>query len=89
MTSYTLICILATFKGQLRTNYALMRLKSYLRFDAKRALINSYIISKFHYCPLVWIISIAKSLNKIKKPQKRALSFLSNNYSISYEVLER
>ena len=44
---------------------ALIRLKSYLNFHAKRVLINSYIISNFHYCPLVWTFSIAKSLNKI------------------------
>ena len=32
---------------------ALIRLKSYLSFNAKRVLINSYIISNFNYCPLV------------------------------------
>ena len=44
----------------------LIRLKSYLNFNAKRVLINSYIISNFNYCPLVWIYSTAKSLNKIE-----------------------
>ena len=42
---------------------ALIRLKSYLSFNAKRVLINSYIISNFNYCPLVWMFSTAKSLN--------------------------
>ena len=32
---------------------ALLRLKSYLSFNAKRILINSYIISNFNYCLLV------------------------------------
>ena len=64
---------------------ALIRLKSYLSFNAKRVLINSYIISNFNYCPLVWIFSTAKSLNK--SLQKRALRFLYNDYSISYEGL--
>ena len=45
---------------------ALIRLKSYLSFNAKRVLINSYIISNFNCCPLVWIYSTAKSLNKIE-----------------------
>ena len=40
---------------------ALIRLKSYLNFNSKRVLINSYIISNFNYCPLVWIFSTAKS----------------------------
>ena len=31
----------------------LIRLKSYFNFNAKRVLINSYIISSFNYCPLV------------------------------------
>ena len=56
---------------------ALIRLKSYLSFNAKRVLINSYIISNFNYCPLVWIFSTAKSLNKS----------LYNDYSVSYEGL--
>ena len=63
------------------------QLKSYLSFNAKSILINSYIISKFNYCPLVWIFSTAKSLNKIESLQKRALRFLYNDYSISYEGL--
>ena len=66
---------------------ALIRLKSYLSFNAKRVLISSYIISNFNYCPLVWIFSTAKSLNKIENLQKRALRFLYNDYSTSYEGL--
>ena len=66
---------------------ALIRLKSYLSFNVKRVLINSYIISYFNYCPLVWMFSTAKSLNKIESIQKRPLQFLYNDYSISYEGL--
>ena len=66
---------------------ALIRLKNYLSFNAKRVLINSYIISNFNYCPLVWMFSTAKSLNKIESLQKRTLRFLYNDYSISYEGL--
>ena len=62
---------------------ALIRLKSYLNFNLKRVLINSYIISNFNYFPLVWIFSTAKSLNKIESLQKRALRLLYNDYSIS------
>ena len=66
---------------------ALIQLKSYLNFNAKRVLINSCIISNFNYCPLVWIFFSAKSLNKIESLQKRVLPFLSNYYLISYEGL--
>ena len=69
---------------------ALIRLKNYLSFNAKRVLINSYIISNFNYCPLVITVLCPlsfKSLNKIESLQKRALQFLYNDYSISYEGL--
>ena len=66
---------------------ALIRLKSYLSLNAKRILINSYIISNFSYCRLVWMFSTAKSLINIESLQKRALRFLYNDYSISYEGL--
>ena len=46
---------------------ALIRLKNYLSFNAKRVLINSYIISNFNYCPLVWMFSTANSLKVFKK----------------------
>ena len=49
------------------------------RFNTKRVLINSCIISSFNYCPLVWIFCTAKSLNKIESLQKRYI-----DYSISY-----
>ena len=58
---------------------ALIRLKNYLNFNAKRALINSYIISIFNYCPLVWIFSTDKSLNKIESLQKRSPRFSYND----------
>ena len=64
-----------------------MRLKSFLGFEERKVLINSFILSKLNYCPLVWSISSAKSLNKVENLQKRALCFLYNDYSSSYEEL--
>ena len=58
-----------------------------MNFNAKRVLISSYIISNLNYCPLVCILSNAKSLNKIEILQKRTLRFLYSDYSISYEDL--
>ena len=46
-----------------------------------------YNFSNFDYCPLVWFISSAKSLNKVENLQKRALRFLQNDYHSSYETL--
>ena len=66
---------------------ALIRLKQFLSFHAKELLINSYIISNFSYCPLVWIFSSTQSLNKIKNLQKRDLGFLYDDFEASYEDL--
>lgn len=59
-------------------------LRNYLSFDARKLLINSYFISNFKYCPLVWISSSTKSLTRIQNLQKRTLPFLLNNYVSSY-----
>ena len=50
-------------------------------------LVNTFVMSNFNYCSLVWNFSSAQSLNKIKNPQKRALRFLLNGYDSTYEVL--
>ena len=60
---------------------ALIRLNNFLCFEGKRVLINSYFMSNFNYCPLVWMFSNATSL------KERALRFLYNNYQLTYEEL--
>ena len=50
-------------------------------------LVNSFIYSNFDYCPLAWMFSHKKSLNKIEGLHKRALRFLLNDYENSYEEL--
>ena len=50
-------------------------------------LVNSFVISNFNYCSLVWNFSSAQSLNKIENLQKRALPFLLNDYDSTYEDL--
>ena len=64
-----------------------MRLKSFFGPEERKVLINSLILSNFNYCPLVWFISPAKSLNKVESLQKRALRFLHNDCNSSYEEL--
>ena len=67
--------------------HALIRLQMFLNFEEKKTLINSYFYSNFNYCPLVWMFSSAKSLNKVESLQKRALRFLYEDYVSSYEEL--
>ena len=52
---------------------ALIRLKQFLRFEAKKVLFNSYFYSNFSCCPLVWMVSSAKSLNKISVKKSSSL----------------
>ena len=66
---------------------ALIRLNNFLCFEGKRVLINSYFMSNFNYCPLVWMFSNATSLKKIENLKIRALRFLYNNYHLTYKEL--
>ena len=75
------------FKSATNQLNALIRLKQFLSFHAKEVLINSYIISNFNYCPLVWMFSSTQSLNKIGNLQKRALHFLYDDFEASCEDL--
>ena len=67
--------------------HAIIRLQMFLNFEEKKTSINSYFYSSFNYCPLVWMFSSAKSLNKVESLQKRALRFLYEDYVSSYEEL--
>ena len=53
-----------TCKSAAKQLSALIRLNNFLCFEGKRVLINSYFMSNFNYCPLVWMFSNATSLKK-------------------------
>ena len=44
----------------------LTRIKSFLCLKERLVLVNSFIYSNFNYCPLVWMFSHEKSLNKFE-----------------------
>ena len=67
--------------------HALIRLRMFLNFEETKTLISSYFYSNFNYCPLVWMFSSAKSLNKAESLQKRAFRLLYEDYVSSYEEL--
>ena len=50
-------------------------------------LVNTFVMSNFNYCFLVWDFCGAQSLNKIENRLKRALPFLLNDYDSTYEDL--
>ena len=45
----------------------------------KEVHLNSFVLSNFNYCPLVWHFCSSKSLKKIEKIQERALRILYND----------
>ena len=70
--------------GQL--NYLISKRK-FLNLEAKKVLIESFIMSNFNYCPLVWLFCDSKSTSKQETIQKRALRFLYDDYESDYEHL--
>ena len=66
---------------------ALVWLKRFLGNEEKKVLINSFLLSNFNYCPLVWKLTNMKSVHKIDNIYKRTLRFMLNDYESSYEDL--
>ena len=52
---------------------ALIRLRRFLGIAERKALIQSFVLSYFNYCPLLWMLPSVKSLNKIENLQQRVL----------------
>ena len=52
-----------------------------------KIIVQSFILARFNYCPLVWYFTSAKQINKMKKIQERASRFIIDDYSSSYEQL--
>ena len=66
---------------------AIGRLRKYIGFPEKKALIEAFVFSNFNYCPLVWHFTSMTSTNKIESIQKIALRLLYNNYTSTYDSL--
>ena len=62
--------------GQLN---CLFRFKKFLSSHSKKLCVNSFILSNFSYCPLVWHFCKRLSNIKIENIQKRAFKFLNEN----------
>ena len=58
---------------------AIVRLKRYLGHGERFVHVNSFIYSHFNYCPLVWMFSSKRSLNKIENLEKQAWNGVSCN----------
>ena len=63
----------------------LRRLSSLLDQESRMAIFRAFIVSNFNYCPLVWHFCGKRNTSKIEKLQERALRFVFNDFTSSYE----
>ena len=65
----------------------LKRIGKYLCKLGKLNIYHSFIMSNFNFCPLTWHFCGETNTRKIENTQKRALRFIYDDYSSSYETL--
>ena len=66
---------------------ALQRLTGLLDLPSRKAIYNSFIVSNFNYCPLVWFCTSRASITKIQKLRERALRFVLKESISDYDTL--
>lgn len=66
---------------------ALSRLSKTLDVESKTLLLNSFILSFFNYCCIIWHFCDIQNTKSIEKIQKRALRFVYNDFISPYEDL--
>ena len=68
---------------------ALARLSSTLSMEVKYRVFETFILSHFNFCPIVWHFCSAEDLKRIENVQKRALRFVLNDFNSSYSDLRK
>ena len=67
--------------------YAIIRMRQYLSTSQTKLLINSYVLSYFSYCPLLWMFCYKKEMSLINRIHKRALRTIYNNFTLELDEL--
>ena len=65
----------------------LRRLSHMLDVESRLAIFKAFIISNFNYCPIVWHFCGKGNTNKMEQIQERALRFVFNDLTSSYDIL--
>ena len=82
--------ISACCKKAARQLNALVRICKDLNINSRIAISNSFIMSNFYHCPLVWYFCGQVNDEKLEMIQERALWILFADYNFSYmELLEK
>ena len=66
---------------------ALLRIRNFLNYSQTSTLVNSYIMSYFYYCPIIWMFCQKNDYKLIERTHKRALRVLLNDFEADYLVL--
>ena len=66
---------------------ALIRIRRYLDVKDRYRIYESFIVSNFNFCPLVWHLCGMAATKKLDKIQKRALRFVLNDFISDYDTL--
>ena len=63
------------------------RLKGCLDYESRMAINDTFIMSDFNCCPIIWMFTSKMSFSKLETLQKRTLRFVLNDYESSYNNL--
>ena len=66
---------------------AFSRVATLLDLDKAKLLYNSFMLSNFNYCPLIWIFCGKQCNKEINRVHKRALRALLGDYESTFEHL--
>ena len=55
--------------------------------ETRTLVINTYVLSQFNYCPLVWHFCGKGATHKIENIHERALRFVHNDYTSDYKTI--
>ena len=58
-------------------------------FGKRRSLMKAFVISRFDYCPLIWMFHSRALNNRINKIHERALGLVYQNKKLSFSELLR
>ena len=67
--------------------YAIRRISKFLSKEKLILIINSFVLSNFCYCPLIWMNCSRQNNKKINKIHERALRLIYNDYTSEYQQL--
>ena len=65
----------------------LSRITPFMNIAKRKLLMNSFFISQFNYCPLIWMCHSRTINNKINSLHERCLRIIYNDYRSSFEYL--